>query len=625
MTNPPPDPTDNLNATRGHITSLKPCVIYSSVTDGKVVWDNDSYDFLKDESPSTANSSLWRQSQLCAEQGLFKVTDGVYQVRGFDISNVTFVETTAAEPLGVVVIDPLISYECAKKALELYLSHRPGRLIRALIYTHSHIDHFGGAGAIVEAAGAGADLPIYAPDGFFEHAVSENVYAGSAMLRRSVYMYGTSLEKGPKGQIGVGLGLATSSGKNHFVPPTVNITTTGQSAVIDGLEIVFQVTPGTEAPSEMNFFFPQYNALCMAENASHTMHNIQTLRGALVRDARLWSRYLDESIVLFGYDSEVVFSSHHWPTWGKEHIITFLSQQRDLYAYLHNETLRRLNNGYTGLEIAEDFKLPPALDNLWSTRGYYGSVSHNVKAIYNRYMGWFDGNPAHLWEHPPVAAAKRYIDCLGGIERAITLAIQYENDGDLRFAATLLSHAVFADQENTAAREALKSVLTKLGYASENATWRNFFLSGARELTQSIDPPKNAVSAGALTALSIEQLMDTVVIRIDGPKAWDQAFTIDILITDLSSGWHLNLSNGALTGHAIQFKTIEHGELELPASLTIEVTHPQLVGLTVGQPDNLDGITTSGDVNVWKTLLSLLTIPDRTFAIVTPEKLVFSK
>jgi alkyl sulfatase BDS1-like metallo-beta-lactamase superfamily hydrolase len=372
----------------------------------------------------------------------------------------------------------------------------------------------------------------------------------------------------------------------------------------------------------MNFFFPQYNALCMAENASHTMHNIQTLRGALVRDARLWSRYLDESIVLFGHDSEVVFSSHHWPTWGKDSIITFLSQQRDLYAYLHNETLRQLNNGQTGLEIAEDFKLPPSLDNLWSARGYYGSVSHNVKAIYNRYMGWFDGNPAHLWEHPPVAAAKRYIDCVGGIERAITLGIQYEQDGDLRFAATLLSHAVFADQENTAAREALQSVLTKLGYATENGTWRNFFLSGARELTQPIEASKNKVSAGALKALSIEQLMDTVVIRIDGPRAWDEAFTIDIMITDLSSGWHLNLSNGALTGHAIPFKAIEPGELL--ASLTIEVTHLQLVGLTIGQPDNLDGIITSGDVIVWKKLLSLLTIPDKIFAIVTPEKL-FSK
>jgi len=237
----------------------------------------------------------------------------------------------------------------------------------------------------------------------------------------------------------------------------------------------------------MNFFFPQYNALCMAENASHTMHNIQTLRGALVRDARLWSRYLDESIVFFGHDSEVVFSSHHWPTWGKDNVITFLSQQRDLYAYLHNETLLQLNNGHTGLEIAEDFKLPPSLDNVWSVRGYYGSVSHNVKAIYNRYMGWFDGSPAHLWEHPPVAAAKRYVDCVGGIERAITLGIQYEQGGHLRFVATLLSHAVFADQENTAAREALRSVLTKLGYATENATWRNFFLSGSKELIQPIE------------------------------------------------------------------------------------------------------------------------------------------
>ncbi|VEU22725.1 DEKNAAC103795 [Brettanomyces naardenensis] len=620
----PPTPThsapasDTTNATRGLVASLNPCSIYSSSTE-RVVWNNDAYKFLQDDCPDTANPSLWRQSRLCAEQGLFKVTDGIYQVRGFDISNITFVETfpTAGSPPGVVVIDPLISYECAQKALELYLSHRPGRVIRALIYTHSHIDHFGGAGAIVDAAPP--ELPIYAPEGFFEHSVSENIYAGNAMLRRAVYMYGILLEKGPKGQIGTGLGLATSTGKSALIPPTVTISTTGQSAVIDGLKIVFQVTPGTEAPSEMNFFFPQYKALCMAENASHTMHNIQTLRGALVRDARLWSYYLDESIVLYGHDSDVVFSSHHWPTWGNDNIITFLSQQRDLYAYLHNETLRQLNNGLTGLEIAEDFKLPPSLDKLWATKGYYGSISHNVKAIYNRYMGWFDGNPAHLWQHPPAEEAKRYVDCLGGIDRAISLGLQYEKDGDLRFAATLLSHAVFADQENKAAREALQSVLTKLGYAAENATWRNFFLTGARELTHPIQANVNAVSPEALLSLSIQQLLDSLVIRINGPKAWNKAFTIDIMISDLNSGWHLNLSNGALTGHAIPFKKFDSSD-KLPASLTIEVTHRQLVGLTLGQPDNLDGIHTSGDVTVWKTLLSLLTIPDTSFAIVTPEK-----
>jgi alkyl sulfatase BDS1-like metallo-beta-lactamase superfamily hydrolase len=287
---------------------------------------------------------------------------------------------------GVIVIDCLTCYETAKKAWELYHEERPLKVIKALIYTHCHGDHFGGAVAIVEAAPKDPALPVYAPDGFLEHAVSENIYAGNAMGRRAVYMYGSSLEKSPTGTVGCGLGMAISSGKSGLVPPTVNISKTGDTHIIDGLTIVFQVTPGTEAPAEMNFHFPQYRALCMAENLTYTMHNIQTLRGALVRDARMWSRYLDESLVLFGNDTDVVFASHHWPSYGNEKIRQFMAEQRDLYAYLNNETLRLLNNGQTMVEIAEDFVLPPSLDSLWNSRGYYGSASHNVKAVYNRYM-----------------------------------------------------------------------------------------------------------------------------------------------------------------------------------------------------------------------------------------------
>ena len=338
------------------------------------------------------------------------------------------------------MIDPLISAETAAAALALYRQHRGDRPVTGVIYTHWHGDHFGGVRGVVTG-----EVPILAPAGFLEHAVEENVYAGGAMNRRAVYMYGAELAKTPEGQIGAGLGMTTSTGTVSLIPPTVDITHTGQQETVDGVRIVFQLTPGTEAPAEMNFLFPERRALCMAENATHNLHNLLTLRGALVRDPRIWARYLNEAIVLFGDRADVAFASHHWPTWGHEKVIRFLSEQRDLYAYLHDQTLRMLNQGYTGLEIAELIQLPPALERAWHARGYYGSVSHNVKAIYQRYMGWFDGNPASLWKHPPQEAARRYVDCLGGVDAMVAKARQYVDAGDLRFAAELLSHAVFAE------------------------------------------------------------------------------------------------------------------------------------------------------------------------------------
>jgi alkyl sulfatase BDS1-like metallo-beta-lactamase superfamily hydrolase len=347
--------------------------------------------------PDSASPSLWRQSQLCARQGLFEVTDGIYQVRGLDLSNMTIVEGDR----GVIVIDPLISTETAAAALALYRRHRGDRPVTGVIYTHSHGDHFGGVRGVVTG-----DVPILAPAGFMGHAVEENVYAGGAMNRRAVYMYGAELPKSPGGQIGAGLGMTTSTGTVSLIPPTVDITRTGQQETVDGVAIEFQLTPGTEAPAEMNFLFPGRRALCMAENATHNLHNLLTLRGALVRDPRIWARYLTEAILAFGDRTDVAFASHHWPTWGHDRVIRFLSEQRDLYGYLHDQSLRLLNQGYTGMEIAEMMELPPALERACHARGYYGSVSHNVKAIYQRYMGWFDGNPASLWKHPPAEAAR---------------------------------------------------------------------------------------------------------------------------------------------------------------------------------------------------------------------------
>ena len=408
------DNTDFEDADRGFIAAQQPCVIKAA--DGRVVWDNDVYDFLTGDAPTSVHPSLWRQSALAAKQGLYEVVEGIYQVRGLDLSNITFVEGDS----GVIVIDPLISTECAAAALALYREHRGDRLVVAVIYTHSHADHFGGVlGVTTQADVDAGKVAVLAPEGFVEHAVQENVYAGTAMTRRASYMYGALLDRGPQGQVGCGLGQNTSTGEIALIVPTLDIRETGEKHTIDGVEIEFQMAPGTEAPAEMHFYFPRYRALCMAENATHNLHNLLTLRGALVRDPHVWSGYLTEAIDTFTDRADVVFASHHWPTWGKDRIVEFLSLQRDLYAYLHDQTLRLLNQGYTGTEIAEQFQMPPALEKAWHTHGYYGSVSHNVKAVYQRYMGWFDGNPARLWPHPPEALATRYVDAIGGVDRVV--------------------------------------------------------------------------------------------------------------------------------------------------------------------------------------------------------------
>jgi linear primary-alkylsulfatase len=471
------DTADFADADRGFIAALTPCVVKAA--DGRVVWDNDRYSFLTGDAPPSVDPSLWRQSKLTAKQGLYEVVPGIYQVRGLDLSNISFVEGDT----GIIVIDPLVSTETAAAALQLYRSQRGDRPVVAVIYTHSHVDHFGGVLGVASQAEVDAGkVAVLAPEGFTEHAVQENVYAGPAMTRRATYMYGSLLEAGPQGHVGCGLGQGPSQGEIALIVPTVDVKSTGETHTIDGVEIEFQMAPGTEAPAEMHFYFPQFRALCMAENATHNLHNLLTLRGALVRDPHAWSGYLTEAIDTFADRTDVVFASHHWPTWGRERVVEFLALQRDLYAYLHDQTLRMLNQGHTGAEIAETLQMPPALDKAWHTHGYYGSVSHNVKAVYQRYMGWFDGNPARLWPHPPEALAGRYVEAIGGVDRVVELAQQAFDSGDFRWAATLLDHAVFADSEHDGARTLLADTLEQLAYGAENATWRNFFLSGATEL-----------------------------------------------------------------------------------------------------------------------------------------------
>ncbi|MHA6622656.1 alkyl/aryl-sulfatase [Pseudonocardia sp. DLS-67] len=609
------DTADLQDANRGFVGSRSPGQVRAA--DGRVVWDADAWSSVLETShPATVNPSLWRQAQLVALHGLYEVTEGIYQVRGMDLSNMTLVEGRS----GVIVIDPLISTETAAAALALYRAHRGDRPVTGMIYTHSHVDHFGGVRGVISGDDVDAGrVPVLAPEGFVEHAVAENVYAGTAMARRAAYMFGAALPVGPAGQMGAGLGMTTSTGTVTLIPPTVDITRTGQEETIDGVRIAFQVTPGTEAPAEMNFLFPDRGALCMAENATHTLHNLLTLRGALVRDPHAWAHYLTEAIELFADFTEVEFASHHWPTWGRDRVEQLLSEQRDLYAYQHDQTLRLLNRGYVGAEIAELLEMPPALDTAWNTHGYYGSVSHNVKAIYQRYMGWFDGNPAHLWPHPPEQAGRRYVEAIGGADALLQVAKRAYVAGDFRWVAELVGHLVFAEPGHADARELQAAALEQLGFGAENGTWRNFFLTGAFELRGgTTGTPTETASPDMMAQLSLGQLLDSLAIRVNGPQAWDLRVGIEWMITgpDGTEERHWSrLRNGVLT-HGT-------GSGRGDADATVRIDRQALLALLsgrtgAGELERAGNLTVDGARDVLDRLLGVLDTPDPGFAIVTP-------
>jgi alkyl sulfatase BDS1-like metallo-beta-lactamase superfamily hydrolase len=606
------DERDFEEARRGLVAPFDPPVVEGE--DGRTVWELRSYGFLEGEPPDTVHPNLWRQSQLTRIAGLFELAPGFYQLRGFDLSNMHVVEGEK----GIVVIDPLVSAETATAALTLYRKHRGERPVTGLIYTHSHVDHFGGAkGVVNEEEIEARRIPVLAPAGFLHHAVSENVFAGTAMGRRAAYMYGALLDRGPRGQVGSGLGQTTSLGTITLIPPTVEIHETGQTEVVDGVEMTFQLTPGTEAPAEMNIHFPRAAALCVADNVARSMHNILTPRGALVRDPRIWAAYLDEAIELFGADSDVLFSGHHWACWGRQRIIELLEKQRDLYTYLHDQTLRLLNKGHTGAEIAELIELPPSLAREWHCREFYGSVSHNTKAIYQRYMGWFDGNPAHLWEHPPVEGARRYVEFMGGAEAVLKKARRSFEQGDCRWVAEVVNHVVFADPGNEAARELQAEALTQLGHGAENATWRNFFLMGAKELREGIGGTPTATAPPDIVAnLAVSQLLDAMAIRLDGPRAWDAELRVDWVIADPDEEHALTVRNGVLRHRS--------GRHEPIADATLLVDREALNQLLLKTADiaalaESGRLRIEGDGEKIGELLGLLDEPDPGFAIVTPD------
>jgi alkyl sulfatase BDS1-like metallo-beta-lactamase superfamily hydrolase len=608
---PPDAGIDFEQARRGLVAAFEPPLVEGERQ--RPVWDLRPYGFLDGEPPDTAHPGLWRLGRLNRIAGLFELAPGIYQLRGFDISNMHVIE--GAE--GIVVVDPLISAETAAAALALYREHRGERPVSGLIYTHSHVDHFGGSRGVLSPREAEQRrVPILAPDGFLHHAVSENVFAGTAMGRRAGYMFGALLERAADGQLGAGLGQTTSLGSITLLPPTREIEATGQEEEVDGVRFTFQLTPGTEAPAEMNFHLPERDALCIADNAVRSMHNILTPRGALVRDPRRWAHHLDEAIELFGDRSEVLFAGHNWPCWGRGRIVEMLEQQRDLYAYLHDQTLRLLNKGHTGAEIAERIELPPSLASEWHCREYYGSISHNVKAIYQRYMGWFDGNPAHLWEHPPVERARRYVEFMGGAEAVLERARGSFEAGDYRWVAEAVNHVVFAEPENREARELQADALEQLGYGAENATWRNFFLMGAKELREGIGrAPIPAAPPDVVANLSVAQLLDSMAIRLDGPRAWEAELRIDWVVTDPDEAHAITVRHGVL-----RHRPGRHERAN--ATLVVErAALDQLLLKTAEIGELLEGgrLRVEGDGAKLGELLGLLDEPDPGFAIVTPE------
>ncbi|MFK0088467.1 alkyl/aryl-sulfatase [Pseudomonas sp. NPDC090755] len=515
---------------------------------GNVVWSIKAYDFLQVEnSPDTVNPSLWRQARLNTHAGLFQVTERVYQLRGFDLANMTIIEGDS----GLVIIDPLTTQETAQAALAFYFEHRPRKPVVAVIYSHSHLDHFGGVRGVVDEADVKAGkVQIIAPAGFMEEAVSENVLAGNAMMRRALYQAGMPVTRDERGQIDTGIGKSgTAGGTSGLIAPTVMVGKAFESHRIDGIDIEFQLTPGSEAPAEMNLYLPQFKALCMAENATHTLHNILTPRGALVRDAKAWGKYLDQSLVRYGDKAQVMFAQHNWPTWGGERIRTLLADQRDLYTFLNDRTLHLMNQGMTPLEIAAAMqKLPGSLESKWYTRGYYGSLSFNARAVYQRYLGFYDGNPANLDPLPPVEAGQHYVAAMGGADKVLALMQSSMDKGDYRWAVQLGNHLVFAEPDNTAARALQADAMEQLGYQAESSLWRNMYLTGVAELRGTTLKAQASRDASDLVrALEPGMFFDLLAVRLDSDKAQGHDMTLDWVFTDLDKPFALTLRNGVLT------------------------------------------------------------------------------
>jgi alkyl sulfatase BDS1-like metallo-beta-lactamase superfamily hydrolase len=608
------DRADFDDAKRGFIATLPDGVIAG--VGGKPAWDTKPYAFLQNDAvPATVNPSLWRQAQLNAVNGLFMVTERVYQVRGLDLANLTIIEGDS----GLILIDPLLSNETAKAALELYLQHRPAKPVAAVIYSHSHADHFGGAkGVMSEQDAASGKVKVIAPDGFMEHAVAENVIAGNAMSRRAQYQFGSALPVGERAQIDTGLGKALSKGTISLIAPNDLIKQSYETRTIDGVEIEFHLVPGSEAPAEMLMYFPQFKLLNMAEDATHNMHNLYTLRGAEIRDGRLWSHYIAEAIERYGDKTDAVIAQHHWPMWGNQRIVAFLKKQRDLYKFMHDQTVRLLNHGLTPSEIAEKLQLPASLAGEWSARGYYGTLSHNAKAVYQFYLGWYDANPADLNPLPRAESARKQVEYMGGADAVLKRARDDFKAGQYRWVASVTSQLVFADPGNRQARELGADALEQLGYQSEAATWRNAYLLGAAELRNGVPPAQGSTAnAELLKGVSIDLAFDFLGVRLNAAKAEGKHIVINWTFTDRNETYVMNLENSALTHRA--------GPLSDDADAGVKLTRAALDAITLKQRSFLGSIVT-GDVSIsgnplkLRELFGLLDDFTPDFEIVEPRK-----
>jgi alkyl sulfatase BDS1-like metallo-beta-lactamase superfamily hydrolase len=599
------------DARRGFIATDDPLVIKGA--DGRVVWDFQSYAFIDGPAPSSVNPSLWRQAKLNGYHGLFEVVPGIHQVRGYDTSNMTLIDGRT----GWILVDPLTTAETAAAALALARKHLGDRPISAVIFTHSHGDHFGGIDGVLPKGPGTADVPILAPEGFTEEATSENVLAGMAMARRTHNFWGVPLVRDATGGVDGGLGKGSPIGSIGFRMPTVVVDHTPQEMEVDGVKFVFQNAPQSEAPAELTFYLPGFRAWCGAEIVSHTMHNLLTLRGAKVRDAAKWSGYIDEAMRLFG-GMEVVFASHHWPVWGNARALDYLAAQRDVYRYIHDQTLRLANDGYTPREIAERLELPRTLRARFANRGYYGTVRHNAKAVYQFYFGWYDGNPANLDPLPPEEEGAKYVAALGGADQVIVLARAAHEAGEDRWAATLLNHLVFADPANRAARVLLAAVYDQLGFRAESGVWRNIYLTGAYELRtgkRGSLAQEPARFAALLAATPVDRFLDSMAVRLNGEDADGKRYTFNFVFTDVGETHVLEVENAVL--HHRRADPVPD------ADATVRLTRDLLVQLGTGQAGLKDLVMSDAlqvDGSRLKLLgfLSLLDTPDPTFPIVTP-------
>lgn len=571
-------------------------------------YDPVSYDFISGDAPDSVNPSLWRQSELLSKHGLYKVIDGIYQVRSFDLSNVTFIEGET----GWIVVDPLITKEAAARAKALIDRELGIRPVSAVIITHSHIDHYGGIRGLSETL----DFEIITPKGFVLETVSENILAGNAMGRRATYMFGPLLQKGPTGQVGVGLGQGISSGTPGMLYPTLEITEDYETHMIDGVEVEFMLTLGAEAPSEFMFYLPEMRAFCQAEIINHTFHNLLTPRGAKVRDGRLWSRYIDEAIYKYADKTDVSFGSHHWPVWGEADVRELWGGQRDLYRYVHDQTVRLANEGYTMHEIPARLNLPKSIAGNFANRDYYGTVSHNSKAQYQLYFGYFDGNPANLNPLPPVEEGKKFVAYVGGADAVIKKARADYDAGEFRYAATALNHLVFAEPDNAQAKELLAATYYQLAYQAESGSWRNFYLTGAQELTLGVLdlPAPKTNGPDVVKAVPLELYFDLLAVRLNGPKAAGKDIEINFVISDTGEQAHLFLSGGALhhrmgiTKDGIPTLTMTRAALD---AINMKTS-------TIGDLRKSGELEISGNPLKIKGLFDLIEEPEYWFGIVTP-------